>query len=172
MALAGLLLSSCMMPPPALRDGGTFADITVAQAQQHELSGQHVRWGGTIIKVTPHENQTCLEIVSRPLDDEARPVATDETFGRFLACSSGFYDPEVYREGRKVTIIGTLESSVVGKIGELSYHYPKVAAETVYLWPKLQPPRYVYQPIDPFWYPYYGPWPYGPWPYGPWRYPW
>jgi len=166
-----------MMPPPALRDGGTFADITVAQAQQYELSGQHVRWGGTIVKVTPHENQTCLEIVSRPLDDEARPIATDETFGRFLACSSGFYDPEVYREGRKVTIVGTLESSVVGKIGELSYHYPKVAAETVYLWPKL-PPRYIYQPIDPFWSPYYygpwpyGPWPYGPWPYGPWRYPW
>jgi len=160
-----------MMPPAALRGAGTFADITVAQAQQHDLSGQHVRWGGTIIKVTPHESQTCVEIVSRPLDDEARPVDTDETFGRFLACSSGFYDPEVYGEGRKVTVIGTLESSVVGKIGELSYQYPKVAAETVYLWPKLHPPRYIYQPIDPFWYPY-GPWPYGPWPYGAWRYPW
>lgn len=170
--LFGVLLSSCMVPPPALRQGGAFADIAVAQAQQHDLSGQRVRWGGTIAKVTPREKETCLEIVSRPLDDQARPEDSDETFGRFLACSSGFYDPDVYRRGREVTVVGTLQPAVAGKIGELTYYYPKVAAETVYLWPKRRLRKYVYEPIDPFWYPYYGPWPYGVWPYGGWRYPW
>jgi outer membrane lipoprotein len=163
--LPGLLfLSACPTPPPPL--AGTFPETTVEQAQQKDLTGQRVRWGGTIVTVTPGENDTCFEIVSRPLDAQARPRRTDETSGRFLACAPGFYDPAIYGVGRNVTVVGTLQASVVRKIGEHEYHYPQVSAEEVYLWPERVPAYTYYAPWpDPFWYPgWWGPYgPYAPW---------
>jgi outer membrane lipoprotein len=170
-----LPLSACMVPPPQLAKG-PFQNIPVAQAQQQELRGGRVRWGGTIASVDVGKTDTCFEIVSHPLDKEARPVASDETGGRFIACAPGFYDPSVYAEGREVTVTGTLESPVTRKIGERDYLFPRVKASVVYLWPRRPPyrsysypyyyPYYGYRPfydpfMDPFWYPYWGPWPYG-----------
>lgn len=169
-----LVLSACVTPPAPLA-GGPFAETTVAQAQGGNLEGQRVRWGGEITTTTTSKDETCFELVSRPLDKQARPRRTDQTDGRFLACAPSFYDPAVYEKGRELTVIGPLQAPTVGKIGEYEYRYPGVAAEKVYLWPKR--PRYagayygpwVYDPwVGPFWYPYgypyWGPWPYGPWP--------
>jgi len=170
-----LPLSACMTPPPQLAKG-PFQNLTVAQAQRHDLSGGRVRWGGTIASVSVGKSDTCFDIVSHPLNDEARPIGRDETSGRFIACVRGFYDPTVYAEGRDVTVAGTLESPVTKKIGERDYLYPLVKAEVVYLWPRrpryraYSYPYYGYYPyydpfVDPFWYPFWGPWPYGRWYY-------
>lgn len=165
MAIAG-----CPVPPAPLR--GIYEESTVQQAQQQDLTGHRVRWGGSIVRVTPGEDDTCFEIVGRPLDAQARPRQTDDTAGRFLACAPGFYDPAVYGKEREVTVIGRLEQPVVRKIGEHNYRYPQVAAETIYLWPQRARTDLYYPHPDPFWYPW-GVWPYGPWywqpgPFGPW----
>jgi outer membrane lipoprotein len=166
------LLTACAAPPEPL--AGTFQEITVEQAQQRDLTGQRVLWGGTIVTVTPSQNDTCFEIVSRPLDREARPRWTDQTSGRFLGCAQGFYDPAVYSMGREVTVVGTLHPSVVRKIGEHDYRYPQVSVEQLYLWPERVPREIYYAPWpDTFWYPGWGPYgPYGPWLYGPYWSPW
>jgi len=169
-----VLFSACFKPPAPL--AGTFPQIGVSEAQRGQLSGQRVRWGGTIISTTPAKEDTCFEILARPLNSEAQPRRTDESEGRFIACARGFYDPAVYAEGRELTVVGTLQQPEVQKIGQHEYVYPKVAAETVYLWPKRGgPPVYYYSPWpDPYWYPGWGPWygyysPFwGPWPYAAW----
>jgi outer membrane lipoprotein len=170
-----LLIGGCFGPPAPL--AGTFAPIAVRQAQESNLIGQRVRWGGTIVAVTPGKHDTCLEVLSRPLQRDGRPRYTDASDGRFIACATGFYDPEVYAKGRDVTVVGTLQEPETHKIGNHEYRYPKVAAETVYLWPQREVfPPYYYAPMPDFWYPAWGPWSYGSWDYhprfwGPWPYP-
>ena len=161
-AVGACALGACAKPPTML-SGGPFAEISVLEAQTRDLAGQRVRWGGSIVVTTPERDATCFEIVSRPLDREARPRRTDQSDGRFLACANGFFDPAVYAAGREATVVGALQTPTVGKIGEYEYRYPRVAAEHVFLWPKREPvePYYVYGPWpDPFWYPFWRPWPY------------
>lgn len=162
-------LASCATVPVPLQ--GQFAAATPRDATG--AGGQTVRWGGEIIKVEPKTDSTCFEILSRRLDDSARPVASDPNGGRFIACRSGFYDPEEFQRGRDLTVIGRVTGTDRGKVGDFDYAYPHVAADTIYLWPKR--PLYIRQPYyyDPWLYgPYGGPWGYGPywggyWGWGP-----
>lgn len=157
------LLSACATTPAPLATG-PFADITPQAAQNQSLSGQRVRWGGSIVSTTPGQSDTCFEIVSRPLDSNARPEETDRSLGRFIACAPGFHDPAVYAKDREITVTGVLEAPVVSKIGDYDYRFPRVRAEQIYLWPKRieYVPGYYY---DPFYNPFWSPWPYRRWPY-------
>lgn len=158
-------VASCAVPPAEIRSG-PFNDVTITQAQQQNLVGQRVRWGGDIARVTPGRERTCFEVVGRPLTREARPRAGDETDGRFITCAPGFYDPTVYEHGRQLTVIGTLEEAEVGKIGDFEYHYPRIAGEKLYLWPQREPAMAAYAPwANPYGEPYQGPWTFGPWGY-------
>ena len=151
----GLLASACARPPKPLR--GTFADITPADAHAKGAIGERVRWGGQIVSTKPGRDETCFEIVSKALEGEARPMNTDETLGRFIACAPGFYDPAIYAPGREVTVTGTLAEPTSHQVGEYEYRYAKVKAETVYLWPRPRERVVYYDPWgDPFWDPYWG----------------
>jgi len=155
-------LAACVKPP-AMLSGGAFSEATVEEAQARDLTGQRVRWGGSIVATDPGKDETCFELVGRPLDREARPRQTDQSDGRFLACAGGFFDPAVYAEGREISVVGTLQATTVRKIGEYEYRYPHVLAENVYLWPKREPlPAYYYNGpwAGPPWYSIWGPWPY------------
>jgi outer membrane lipoprotein len=127
--------AACMRPPAELTRG-PFAALVPSDLEPDALQGQRVRWGGEIVDVTPTKRETCLEVLARPLDCRARPRETDESYGRFLACRAGFYDPAVYEVGREVTIAGTAGRPVVGKVGEYDYRYPVVEAEAIHLWPE------------------------------------
>jgi outer membrane lipoprotein len=158
--LAVGLVSACATTPAPLR--GEFSEMTPADAQAsgNPQTGMEVRWGGVIADVHPGKDETCLTILSRPLDSTAAPEEGDRTQGRFIACSKGFFDPAVYAQKREVTVVGTLVGTETRNIGEYAYLYPKVQAKTVYLWPKRQryypvyPPPYYYPYYDPFFYPY------------------
>jgi outer membrane lipoprotein len=97
-----------------------------------------VRWGGAIVNVRPGRDATCFEIVSKPLDPQARPRDGDETFGRFVACVPGFYDPAIYAPQRELTVTGTLAEPMQRQVGEYDYRFPVVKADTVYLWPRRE----------------------------------
>ncbi len=161
--LAALLSGCASVPPAALR--GTPATLTPQQSLTQAATGQTVRWGGEIIQTLPGKDETCFEIISRPLDSAARPLLGDNTQqGRFIACSKGFYDPEIYAKERELTVIGRLESPTEGKIGEYQYRYPRVRIDSLYLWPLrikgYDAPPYYYR--DPFYDPFYDPfWPFG-----------
>jgi outer membrane lipoprotein len=148
------VLAACATPP-AILSGGVFSEVTVQDAQARDLTGQRVRWGGTIVSTKPETNETCFEVVSHPLDRQARPRLTDESDGRFLACAAGFFDPAVYAPGREITVVGSLQAPTTGKIGDYEYRFPRVSAEHVYLWAKREEaqPYYYYDPwFAPYWY--------------------
>ncbi len=150
--VALILVAGCVSTPEPLR--GSFAAVTQQQAQTENATGQRVRWGGEIISTTPHQNETCIEALGRALDnDTGRPISSDDTQGRFIACAQGFYDPSVYAKGREMTVVGTLSEAVNKKIGEYDYRYPRVAVEQLYLWAK----RPQYTPTPPYYGPFYDP---------------
>src|SRR5262249_10767044 len=119
---------------------GVHALTTVTDAQQPGTVGERVRWGGEIVSTTPATGDTCFEIVSKPLNRDARPVPADESAGRFVACSPGFFDPTIYAPGREVTVVGTVEPPTPGKVGDADYSFSRVHTDTVFLWPQ-RPPR-------------------------------
>lgn len=160
-ALAALLASGCATVPEPLR--GDFAPPTPEESGDQHVD-QRVRWGGSIVDTRPGEAETCIEVLARALDDRARPRSGDANQGRFLACRDGFEDPAVFERGRDITVIGTLTGFVEGRIGDFRYIYPRVSADTLFLWGEERPVHYYH---DPMWY--YDPW----WPYAsfPWSHP-
>lgn len=156
--LLTLLAAGCATIPEPL--GGEFPPLSPEQSEDRHV-GQRVRWGGSIVDTRPGREETCIEILARELDNRARPHGGDADQGRFLACREGFEDPAVFESGRDITVVGTLTDFVEGHIGEFRYIYPRVAADTLFLWGEDRP---VHQYHDPFWR--YDPW----WPYS--RFPW
>ncbi|NCT66384.1 MAG: Slp/YeaY family lipoprotein [Rhodanobacteraceae bacterium] len=159
LALLAASLASCATVPTPLQ--GQFSAATPRAAAGGSAGGELVRWGGDIIKVEPKNDSTCFEVLARDLDASARPLRRDPSGGRFIACRSGFYDPVEFEAGRQITVVGRVDGTEHGKVGQFDYTYPRVAADTIYLWPKR--PLYVRTP-------YYDPWMYDCGPYG-WGYP-
>lgn len=152
---------------PAPLAGEYSESFQPAQASEASI-GARVRWGGLVIETRPERDRTCIELLAQPLDGSKRPDPSDADLGRFIACRAQFYDPEIFVNGREVTVVGRLEGFTTGAVGKFQYRYPNVAADAIYLWPE----RVVLPPS----YHYYSPWPYYPgfWPYWgyprPWRY--
>jgi outer membrane lipoprotein len=167
LAAVGALLSACATVPQPLQ--GNYATITSLNAQQSAANGTQVRWGGNIISTEPGQQSTCFYVLGRPLDDQARPVSdNNNSQGRFVACRTGFYDPEVFKPGREITVTGVIQGTMTRKVGDYDYAYPRVEANVIYLWPRRQ--VMAGYPYGPGWYdPYWGPWgPWGGWGWGGW----
>lgn len=149
-----LALSACAtLPPEPLR--GDYQRISPNDAQARDYTGSRTIWGGVIARTTPMQGQTCFEVVSTPLDSQLRPTELrNETGGRFMACRTGFYDPAVFSMNREVTFVGRVNGYSEQKIGDYTYRYPKMDAETIYLWGK-RVDRYAY-PYGPYGYGAYG----------------
>lgn len=110
---------------------------------------RRVRWGGTIVSVrNTADGTSVLEIVSRPLRSDGRPVRNDVTDGRFLAEVDAFLDPEIIEAGRDVTVTGELEDRREGRIGEFDYLYPVVSVDDYRYWRSLpnRSPAYLSHP--------------------------
>ena len=164
---AAVLFSACTSIPTQLQ--GEYADISPARVQP-ELFGSNVRWGGVLVNTSNEEDRTCFEVLSRTLDKYLRPKQEDTTAGRFLACTNGFHDPEVYAKGREVTVTGQLQNVEVRKIEAFDYRYPVLEITNMVLWEERQDVIIYDHYYDPFYYPYYWGNPY--WGYYPYyRYP-
>ena len=128
------LLGACATVPAPLQ--GQFSPVQPEESAARQTPGEAVRWGGRIVDIHTEKLYTCFEIVGVPLDSSSRPRRVDESTGRFLACRNGFYEPEVFAEGRELTVSGHIDGYETRKIGEYDYRYPRVAADVVYLWPE------------------------------------
>ena len=159
--LLGLLLvTGCAGTPEALR--GDFAEAQPETVTERDV-GAAVRWGGTLLAVHPEARQTCFEILSRRLSDNARPRSDAAAGRRFIACRDGFTDPAAMPLERLVTVTGELTGFRTRRIGEYDYRFPVVRVRSLHLWP---PPveRAAYPP-PPWWYDPFYPYPYGRYPY-------
>lgn len=159
---------------PEGMEGGNYADLRPynVAANPDNFKGQSVLWGGVIVEVVNYENETWVEILALELNAYAKPFSSRMTnYGRFIAKTSDFLDPEVYQKGLRITVAGILIDPVDGKIGERPYKYPVVNITNYHLWPnRVRHHHYVvpghwYFGMHPYWrfgYPYFG--------YGIWRY--
>jgi outer membrane lipoprotein len=164
LAATTALLAACATAPKPLQ--GAFTAVNPRDAVATPQVGAPVRWGGRIIETKPGQNNTCFQLVSRPLSGSGRPMssAPDATDGRFIACRAGFYDPAVFTEGREVTFVGRIDGYETARIGEYDYRLPRVAADVVYLWPEVREVEIRPSPFyDPYWGPYWGPRRWGWW---------
>lgn len=163
------LIGACASPVPKGVQELPRPQLSLAEVRSGAAPvGARVRWGGNIAKVENRKDETWLEVVERPLDDDGEPQTNAVTRGRFLARVPGFLDPSEYAKGRAFTVSGAIEESVSRSIGEFPYTFAVVKAQDHYLWPRAQTRRqrsaspYPYY-ADPFWSPFwYDPWyPYG-----------
>lgn len=151
-----LLAAGCASIPPQIKVP-PLEDLSISSVQKNAEShrGESVRWGGSIVEIENKENHTLVIVVARELGSSGRPQGSDFSPGRFIARVEGFLDPDVYKVDREATIYGVIEGQLTRKIGEKSYEYPVVKAETLYLWPDYSPYA------DPYYYhPYYSVRPY------------
>lgn len=156
--LMGAALSACASGIPlAISERPARApSVDEARRNMDTLQGSAIRWGGKIASVENHSQETWVEIVAQPLGRYGRPQDSDTMNGRFLARLAGFLDPQIYAIGRQITVAGKLEKTVARNIGDFSYTYPLVQAETHYLWPPLPPApaRFYYDGLYDPWYPW------------------
>jgi outer membrane lipoprotein len=160
-----LTLAGCASDIPRPIREAPEGNIPLAQALQKPEShrGVAVRWGGAISSVENRRDETWIEVVERPLDEDGQPRNTDTSAGRFLARVQGFLDPAIFAPKRLVTVSGVLEGVTTRTIGQHPYTYPVVHVEHVYLWPI--PPKIVHHYYhSPYWYDPWYPWGY-PYPY-------
>jgi len=138
LGIASALLSACATQPHPLQ--GQFQGLTAHDAQVGNHVGATVRWGGRIIRTEPRPDRTCFEMISTRLTSNGRPYwASDDTWGRFVACRTGFYDPALFQPNREVTFTGRIEAYEDRKVGGgYVYKFPRVAADVVYLWPERE----------------------------------
>lgn len=134
-AVAALLvLSACATQPAPLQ--GAFSPLTPHEAVVGDHTGASVRWGGRIIRTEPRPDRTCFEVISTRLNADGRPYwAGDSTWGRFVACRTGFYDPALFEPNREVSFTGRIEGYEERLVGGYTYRFPRLAADVVYLWP-------------------------------------
>jgi len=151
-AVGTTLITACVSIPAQLQ--GDYADVSPARVQP-DVFGTNVRWGGVVVDTRNEKDRTCFEVLSRSLDSSMRPKDEDQTAGRFIACTNGFHDPEVYAKGREVTITGQIRNVEMRKIEEFDYRYPVVEISNLVLWEERKDVIIYDRYYDPFYYPYF-----------------
>jgi len=166
-ALLALAACATTAPIPArVKQEAVPVNFPELAANPDRFTGQTVILGGQIISATPTPQGTLLTVLETKTEKDERPYGADTSQGRFMAQAKGFLDPQIYAQGRQVTVAGKVAGRQAGKVGELDYTYPLIQAEQVYLWPRPEPRYYrdLYWPYGPYYYGFYGP--FGPWWWG------
>lgn len=161
--MGGLLLAACASTPDPITFEQSNLDFTRVAQSPDAFAEQEVRWGGIVARVENLEKDTLIEVVNLPLGRQARPTASQETGGRFIARVPGFLDPMIYEVGKEITVVGMLAQPMPGKVGKHEINFPVVDVRGYYLWEDR--PNYQYVQVhsvwDPYWFyhrPYF--WPY------------
>lgn len=138
--LGTLLLAGCATFPEKLQleDTTQLVIYEDAASKAEEVKGKMLRWGGAIAKVENKPETTVFEMVYYPLTSYGRPIASEESMGRFRVHVNGFMDPMVYQVGRLMTFTAKLNGLEKGLVGEHEYVFPTANVEAYYLWKNVQ----------------------------------
>ena len=165
-----MTLTGCVTYPIAKNLQKQAQPLTLSQVVENPDAnqGKLVIWGGKIIQTVNDVNSSAIYVLALPLDRSGQPVLYANTAGRFIASSKGFLDPEVYKNGRLVTVAGTVAGLESGAVQKANYTYPVLDIKQIHLWPVER--RYYYYPYG-YWYGYYPGWWYWGW-YPGWSWGW
>jgi outer membrane lipoprotein len=142
-------------------DSRSLVDPTITfsrlRAAPDSFVGKYVMLGGVVAGVRNEKDGSRLEVVQTPLESDDLPEeASHASGGRFLAVTSAFLDPLVYKTGRRVTLVGQVQGKQTLPIEQTEYTYPVLSLREIHVWKKSEinppdypPPGYYY---DPFWW--------------------
>jgi len=136
--MAGSLL--CAGCAPVISQGALKeVDQTLSFEQVLEnpqaYKGRIVLLGGDIIETQNLSDRTLIIVLQRSLGFNKKPKAKDVSRGRFIVYILGFLDPAIYRQGRKITVVGSVMGRELRTLGEIEYSYPVIEKKELYLWP-------------------------------------
>jgi outer membrane lipoprotein len=157
-----MVCGGCAANPASSISQAIVDDVSLTQARSaaDAYMGSTVRWGGVVTEVENKADKTWVFLVGRALRDDEEPITDSVSEGRFVASFSGFVDPLVYKSGRPLTVVGSIESNTVRAIGEYDYRFPVVAVRDSYLWAEPDKTKFIYVPTPRYDYYYYHPYPY------------
>jgi outer membrane lipoprotein len=138
--------ASTIVPPALQSQVVPGLDLAMVKQNKDAYQNQVVLWGGRIIKTINKKKGTLIEILQLPLDYEERPKQVHESQGRFIVSMAGFLDPEIYKAGHDVTVVGRIAGVESLPLGEITYTYVLLRGEEVHLWP----PRPRVRPYEGF----------------------
>lgn len=129
-------LSACAANPVvvATRPVTSVMPFEVA-AEPERYADAEVIWGGMILGVDNRETQTEVSVLAYPLDSAQRPVPEAGTRGRFIVVLPGYVERHDYPDGLFVTLVGRVNGTRAGQVGEHAYVFPLVEAAHVHRWP-------------------------------------
>jgi len=171
-----LLLGGCahVLSRDALLKVDPNIDFAEVKTDPQAFRGKTLVLGGMIVETRLNREGTTVEVLRYTLDRWGEPLEADESGGRFLARTTQFLDPELYKAGIFITLAGTVEGAETRPLQGYDYVYPVFRFSEVYLWSPAKwgypygyypyyPPYYPWGPYyyypDPFWYYPYRPWP-------------
>jgi outer membrane lipoprotein len=99
-----------------------------------DYKGSVVLWGGQVIETLQRPGGSEIIVLETPLGYLDRPSAAIYSRGRFIAKSTEFLDPAIYKEGMAVTLVGEMIGTESRPLGETSYMYPIVMVKEIHLW--------------------------------------
>jgi outer membrane lipoprotein len=102
-------------------------------------NGKIVLWGGQIIQTLPQKDGTTLiEVLEWPLSWRGKPKRTVSFQGKFLVLVKDHLDPSPYQRGKRVTVAGEIQGSMLGeKINpatDPTYRYLLLLNKEIRLW--------------------------------------
>lgn len=159
--MAAAALGGCATIPENISTPVPGPDVREVGADPDSHTGARVRWGGTISEVNNLEDRTVIAVVARPLTRNGEPLGGEAALGRFFAEVDRFLEPEEYKTGRRITVVGQFTGIRQSRIDQYVYDYPVVQVQHLYMWQQYA--RRDPYPIGP----YYRPFPYWHHPY--WR---
>jgi outer membrane lipoprotein len=149
-----LLCGACASKPSTSVGLAEVDDIPLGSVRESidAFQGTTVRWGGIVSETENKADHTLVFVVARQLKNKEKPDSDSASDGRFVARFNGFIDPQVYKAGRPLTVVGPIDGSLDRPIGEYDYRFPIVAVRDSHLWadPSKEPKVYYYP--DPWFY--------------------
>ena len=118
--------------------GITFAEL---RQDPYRYTGRHLLLAGGIAGVRNTSEGGELELVQFAADDNGMITDTTNSGGRFIARSSGFLDPAVYRTGLLVTLVGEVRGKKNMLLDKVVYTYPVLDIREIHLWKPEEFPR-------------------------------
>ncbi|HXE96679.1 MAG TPA: Slp family lipoprotein [Dongiaceae bacterium] len=136
LAATALCLAGCapVISNQSLRSvdrGLSFAEL---RQDPDRHMGRHLLLAGGIAEVRNTNEGGELELVQFAADENGKITDTASSGGRFIARSSGFLDPAVYRSGLLVTLVGEVQGKKTMLLGDVVYTYPVLAIREIHLW--------------------------------------
>lgn len=103
------LITACHIAPGSARGmADDSIDVDRLLLDPDPYMGKVVMLGGVIEGMEINEGRSMIYVLEKPLDYRGRPDSDDPSRGSFIIAHGGPLEPEIYKAGRLITVIGEI----------------------------------------------------------------